>query len=278
MAESDTKGLVILKQRVITGIALVILLIVILALGSPFVEIAVLLLSAIGIIELFNATKLSGNKMLLVTAILGTLCFVSVQCFRTQLFNPALFLYIVVLFVIYMANMEKIEFGDIANAFFLTLYVAFMFAHIILIRNLENGYLLIWLVLIGAFVTDTAALFGGKFFGKHKLCPKLSPKKTVEGSISGIIGCIIGTLVWCLISMLLFDKEPNYMWAVVVGLGASIISQLGDLSASRIKRQFGIKDYGKIFPGHGGVIDRFDSLLFVAPFVYYMLQILPIFK
>lgn len=278
MGESDSKGLVGLKQRVITGIALVILLIVILALGTPFVEIAVLLLSAIAVIELFNATKLFENKMLLITSVLGTVGFVSVQCFGARFFNPALYLYIVVLFVIYMANMKNIKFGDIAHSFFLTVYVAFMFAHIILVRNMEDGQLLIWLVLIGAFVTDTAALFGGKFFGRHKLCPKLSPKKTVEGSISGIIGSIVGTLVFCLVGMLFFDKEPNYSWAVLVGFGASVISQLGDLSASCIKRQFGIKDYGKLFPGHGGVMDRFDSLLFVAPFVYYMLHILPIFE
>ena len=272
------KGVVGLKQRVITGIALVILLIVILALGTPYVEIAVLLFSAIAVIELFNATKLSDNKMLLITSVLGTMGLVSVQCFSAQFFNPVLYLYIVVLFAIYMINMKDIKFGDVAHTFFLTVYVAFMFAHIILVRNMEDGQLLIWLVLIGAFVTDTAALFGGKFFGRHKLCPKLSPKKTVEGSISGIIGSAAGTLIFCLIGMLFFDKEPNYPWALLVGIGASVISQLGDLSASCIKRQFGIKDYGKLFPGHGGVMDRFDSLLFVAPFVYYVLHILPIFE
>lgn len=271
------KGLVILKQRVITGIALVILLIVILAFGTPFVEIAVALLAAVAVIELFNTTKLSGNKMLLIAAIIGTLCLVSVQYFGAYLFNPVMYVYIVALFIIYMSNMHTVNLKDIAQTFLLTVYVAFMFAHIILVRNMEDGHLLIWLVLIGAFVTDTAALFGGKFFGRHKLCPKLSPKKTVEGSISGIIGCIIATLVFCLVGSIGFDLEPNYGRAIVLGFGASIVSQLGDLSASCIKRQFSIKDYGKIFPGHGGVMDRLDSLFFVAPFVYYMLLIFPIF-
>lgn len=266
-----------MKQRVITGVALVILLIAVLALGTPFVEIAVALLAVVAVTELFNATRLSGNKMLLLVAVIGTAFLVTVQCFGADFFTPAMYVYIVVLFAVYMANMQTVKLKDIAKTFFITIYIAFLFAHIILVRNMEYGHLLIWLVLIGAFVTDTAALFGGKFFGKHKLCPKLSPKKTVEGSIGGIIGCIIGTLVFCLVCRFGFDLEINYGCAVAVGFGASIISQLGDLSASCIKRQFGIKDYGKIFPGHGGVMDRFDSLIFVSPFVYYMLIVFPIF-
>lgn len=265
-----------MKQRVITGFSLVVLLIGILALGTPFVEIAVALLAVVAVTELFNATGLSVNKMLLLVAVLGTAGLVTVQCFGVAFFNPAMYAYVVVLFAVYMANMQTVKLKDIAKTFFITIYIAFLFAHIILVRNMEYGHLLIWLVLIGAFVTDTAALFGGKFFGKHKLCPRLSPKKTVEGSIGGIAGCIVGTLVFCLVCRFGFDLEINYGWAVVVGFGASIISQLGDLSASCIKRQFGIKDYGKIFPGHGGVMDRFDSLIFVSPFVYYMLLIFPI--
>ena len=270
--------MVILKQRVITGVALVILLIVILALGTPAVEIAVALLAAVGVIELFNAVKLSSNKLLLIVSVLGTVSLVAVQYFGAQYFQPVMYVYIVALFLIYMLNMNNISFEEIAKTFFVTMYVAFMFSHIILVRNMEYGYLLIWVVLIGAFVTDTAALFSGKFFGKHKLCPTLSPKKTIEGSVGGVIGCVFATLIFCLICNIGFDVEINYSWAIVVGFGASVISQLGDLSASRIKRQFGIKDYGKLFPGHGGVMDRFDSLLFVAPFVYYMMYILPIFE
>ena len=272
------KGLIILKQRIITGVALVVALIVILILGTPFVEIAIALLAAIAVIELFNTVKLSGNKLLMVVSVTGAVGLVAVQCFGAQFFNPLLYVYIVVLFIIYMANMQKVSFKEIAKTFFVTIYVAFMFAHIILVRNMEYGYLLIWFVLVGAFVTDTAALFAGKFFGRHKLCPNLSPKKTVEGSIGGVLGCIVCTLILCLVCHIGFRCETNYLWAIVVAFGASVVSQIGDLSASCIKRQFGIKDYGKIFPGHGGVMDRFDSLFFVAPFVYYMLLITPILK
>ena len=266
-----------MKQRVITGVVLVILLIAILALGTPFVEIAVIMLAAVGVTELFSATKLAGNKKLLMMSVAGTLVMMSVQSFGAQYFTPALYVYIVATFIMYMANMGKIELKDIAISFFLTVYVSFMFVHIILVRNMYNGNLLIWLVLIGAFVTDTAALYAGKFFGKNKLCPKLSPKKTVEGSIGGIIGCIVATLIFCFVAEIGFGLEANYFWAMVVGFGASCVSQLGDLSASCIKRQFGIKDYGKLMPGHGGVMDRFDSLFFVEPFIYYVITFAPIF-
>lgn len=254
-----------------------ILLIAVLALGTPFVEIAVVLLATMAITELFNATKLSDNKIMLVTSLVGTVGLVTVQAFDGALFSPAMYAFMAVLFIVYMINMSKIMFRDVAETFFLTIYVSFMFGHVMLVRSAENGHLLIWLVFVGAFITDTAAMFGGKFFGRHKLCPKLSPKKTIEGSLCGIAGCVVATLIYCVICQIGFKVTPNYLWAVVVGFGASIVAQVGDLSASCIKRQFGIKDYGKIMPGHGGIMDRCDSLIFVAPFVYYMMLIFPFF-
>jgi len=266
-----------LKQRIISGFAGVVLLIAVLALGTPFVEIAVALIAAMASVELSNATGISANKKLFITTVAGTVFLSASQFFGNTLFTPAMYVYIVAVFVVYMINMETIKLWEISITFFLAVYVAFMFGHLILVRNMHNGHLLVWLIFIGAFITDTAALFGGKFFGKHKLCPKLSPKKTIEGAISGVIGCILATLIYCLICRIGFGVFPHYGQAIIISFGASVVSQVGDLSASCIKRQFGIKDYGKIMPGHGGVMDRFDSVLFVAPFVYYMLLIFPIF-
>ena len=266
-----------MKQRIISGVAGVILLIAVLALGTPFVEIAVALIAAMASVELSNATGISSNKKLLLTTVVGTVFLVASHFFGNALFTPAMYIYIVAVFAVYMINMETLKLWEIATSLFLSLYVAFMFGHLILVRNMNNGHLLVWFIFIGAFITDTAALFGGKFFGKHKLCPKLSPKKTIEGAISGVIGCILATLIYCLICRIGFGVFPHYGQAIIIAFGASVVSQVGDLSASCIKRQFGIKDYGKIMPGHGGVMDRFDSVLFVAPFVYYMLLIFPIF-
>ncbi|MDR0852293.1 MAG: phosphatidate cytidylyltransferase [Clostridiales Family XIII bacterium] len=127
----------------------------------------------------------------------------------------------------------------------------------------------VWLVLFTAFGTDIFAYFIGVTFGKHKLCPDLSPKKSIEGAVGGILGSAIvcGLFGW-------FARPEIFVHCIVIGLLGSIFAQFGDLSASAIKRKLGVKDYSKLIPGHGGILDRFDSVLFTAPFVYYYLNIL----
>ena len=136
-----------------------------------------------------------------------------------------------------------------------------MLQHII---YLSNG-IYIWLVFIIAWGTDTFAYVFGMLFGKHKLCPSLSPKKTIEGSIGGIIGAI--GLTYLYIKYLEIDAYWAFLLIAFIG---SIVAQIGDLTASKIKRVTGIKDFGFIMPGHGGVLDRFDSILFIAPYTYYI--------
>ncbi len=126
-----------------------------------------------------------------------------------------------------------------------------------------------------AWITDSGAYFAGRTLGKHKLAPHLSPKKTIEGSVGGIIACVLCSLlyVWILDSIFVYSifNEHNYLYITAISIIASVISQFGDLALSAIKRDFGIKDYGNILPGHGGILDRFDSTLFAAPVVYYIL-------
>ena len=116
-----------------------------------------------------------------------------------------------------------------------------------------------------SFCSDTFAFFAGRSFGKHKLAPKVSPNKTVEGSIGGLLGNAVGGVVFALVMNTWFGQSIGYAGIAVLGLGCSVVAQLGDLSFSLIKREFGIKDYGKLFLAHGGVLDRFDSVLCVAP-------------
>ena len=135
---------------------------------------------------------------------------------------------------------------------------------------------LLFVALIGAWSTDIFAYLVGVTIGKHKLCPEISPKKSVEGSIAGVIGVIVSMTLYCKLALPHF--VPAFadvpVWAyLLLGLFCGLISQIGDLTASLFKRYFGVKDYGKIFPGHGGILDRFDSLIFVAPVVYCFLQI-----
>ena len=134
-------------------------------------------------------------------------------------------------------------------------------------NDFQLGKILVWLIFIIAFATDIMAYFTGYLFGKHKLIPKVSPKKTIEGSVGGILGSTIG----CLLFAYYFNLSLPIM--AVLGLLGSVIAQFGDLFASSIKRYVGIKDYGKLIPGHGGVLDRFDSVILVAPFVYFMLSL-----
>ena len=144
------------------------------------------------------------------------------------------------------------------------------------IRMMENGVFLVVAPFVMAFLTDCGAYFVGCAFGKHKLCPIISPKKTVEGLIGGILGGIVGMIVYGLVLQYLFGFNVNYLFAVIYGALGAGGATFGDLMFSVIKRQTGIKDYGKLLPGHGGILDRFDSVTIVAPFAELLLLILPL--
>ncbi|NBG87603.1 phosphatidate cytidylyltransferase [Isachenkonia alkalipeptolytica] len=144
------------------------------------------------------------------------------------------------------------------------LYIPILMSYIIRVDLLESPAHIIWLVFIIAFATDTFAYFTGRFLGKHKLCPRVSPKKTIEGSIGGLVG----TVAACGVFAYFIFPQGIFSFMILGALG-SAVAQMGDLSASMVKRWTGIKDFGKIMPGHGGVLDRFDSIIFAAPLVYY---------
>jgi phosphatidate cytidylyltransferase len=124
----------------------------------------------------------------------------------------------------------------------------------------------VWIIVLAAFGTDIFAYFTGKLLGRHKLCPSISPKKTIEGSVGGVLGSVVlcGLFAW-------FFIPEGFVNCIIIGVAGSAVSQIGDLSASVMKRKIGIKDWGTLIPGHGGVLDRIDSLLFTAPLVYYIL-------
>ncbi|MDK2807019.1 MAG: phosphatidate cytidylyltransferase [Thermoanaerobacterium sp.] len=145
------------------------------------------------------------------------------------------------------------------------IYIIF-FSYIGKIRDINNGYLLVWLIFIISWLTDTFAYFVGKRVGRNKLCPNISPNKTFEGSIGGIIGSLIG----CLIFTYLFKEklQINIFYIIALSITGSLVAQIGDLFASLIKRNCNTKDFSKIIPGHGGILDRFDSILFVSPYIY----------
>lgn len=175
-----------------------------------------------------------------------------------------LFVYVFILFCEAMASKYTLTLEKMGSAFFISVVVPVFLSGLLRIRQGELGIYYIILPFVIAYMSDTFALFAGMFFGKHKLAPTLSPKKTREGAVGGVLGAIVGCLIYGFVMSRFFHLAPNYAALAVYGLLGSPVAQLGDLSFSYIKRQYGIKDFGKIFPGHGGVLDRFDSVLAVS--------------
>lgn len=147
-------------------------------------------------------------------------------------------------------------------------YITFFSFHVILIDGIEKYNVMIWLVFVTAFITDTCAYFSGFLFGKHKLWPQISPKKTIEGAVGGVIGSIAVSALFGY-----FMAPQLLMHYIIIGFIGSVSGQLGDLIASAFKRRMGIKDFGELIPGHGGLLDRFDSILLTAPVIYYYIII-----
>ncbi len=145
-------------------------------------------------------------------------------------------------------------------------YIAFSIAHLFLIE--QRDHVMAWLPLIIAFLADTGGFLGGIYFGKHKLSPDLSPKKTLEGALGGIIFSTMGSLIFALIAC-----QTNILLCIIVGIIGGAVAECGDLIASAFKRKMGLKDFSNLIPGHGGVLDRMDSVILVAPFVYYCMVI-----
>jgi len=177
---------------------------------------------------------------------------------------------IVLTMAVYVFTFPKYDAGQIAYCIFGFIYVPVMLSFIYYVRMHEFGLYTVWLIYIASWVCDTCAYFTGVAFGKHKLAPILSPKKSIEGAIGGILGAMLGGYLYARFYLIKF--MPESIWGVVLicAIGA-IVSQIGDLAASAIKRNHDIKDYSHLIPGHGGILDRFDSVIFTAPMIYFLL-------
>lgn len=256
-------------KRVISAVVAIPILIFCLFFGGIIFKSGIILVSGICIYEYINAYKKSTHPIIEPILILGFI-LISISIFFKMIPNIILpIIYIVVISSMATPIFSR-KYNVISSALTITgfIYIVCFFSLLTLIRdNVRGGSYLIWLVFIIAWSCDTAAYYSGRFFGNKKLCPLVSPKKTVEGSIGGIIGSSIGIMIWAIISKNVIPI--NWLSLILLGIIGGIVSQIGDLSASLIKRYVGIKDYGHIMPGHGGLLDRFDSILFTIPIVYY---------
>lgn len=249
--------------RSLSGLIGVILLILIVSKGGLVLNIGVLFISIVGIYEFYNAMNKKGFKPV---RFLGYIFSTGLFIINTlpSLISLDFLIFASITIMLFLLIVRKdLNIIDIGMTLLGILYVPFLMFHI---TYLDKS-IYIWLIFITAWGTDTFAYIVGNLFGKKKLCPKLSPNKTIEGSIGGVLGNILLTIIFSKY----FHLIP--LWKIILlSIISSIMAQIGDLTASKIKRITGIKDYGYIMPGHGGILDRFDSIIFTAPVVYYCVK------
>lgn len=248
-----------LKTRVITAIIGILLLIFIVFKGKLYLSMSITILSIIGLWEFYSSLNNINIRPINYMGYLGAIGLFISNAFQVVTVELVFYLITAILLIILLLN-KKVKILDIATTLLGVIYIPFFFFHIYKL----DGTRYIWLVFLIAFGTDTFAYLVGNLVGEHKLSPKISPNKTIEGALGGIIGSLIITIVFGY-----FADIDLIFKLMLLSILASIVSQVGDLVASRIKRIVKIKDFGFIFPGHGGVLDRFDSIIFCAPIIYY---------
>lgn len=264
--------------RCISAVFLVLTALVTLLAGGYVTFTIIAAISFIGLMELFrvyqvNAALLGAAGYLAAAGYYGLLFAEQIQKGILKEYFPMLvILFIMLLMAVYVLTFPTYNSEQVMAVFFGVFYVAVMLSYVYQIRMLEGGVYLVWMVFLSSWICDTCAYLAGVTMGKRKLAPVLSPNKSVEGSIGGIFGSLLlGLLFGFLFRSHLADifTNPAVSCGIVSAVGAAI-SQIGDLCASAIKRNQNIKDYGKLIPGHGGILDRFDSVIFVAPAIYYL--------
>jgi len=276
-----------MKTRIITGLAYTLLAVgVLLLLQSPLLQCFIILFSVIAAYELCHSVQMKNKAMLAVSMATAALVPPILEYWpllRERLRIPAyplLLGYFILLLVLMLARYEQTRFSDVLFALFASLAVPGAMGTLVLIRNSARApaepNLAVWLVLFtlcSAWMTDVFALFAGVKFGKHKLAPKISPKKTVEGAAGGLIGAALANAGLALLfnQAILQHHKINLLAVCLLSLVIGVVSMVGDLAMSVLKRNYGVKDFGKFFPGHGGVMDRFDSITLVSPFIYGIL-------
>ena len=263
-----------MKIRVIVALLCIPAFLVVLFLLPPLgLCIFLSVICGIAAFELLRATKSASSMLFLVVSMLfaaGFPFFVFYDLFPAQMY-ALIFAYIFIAFLTWTTRRERIRFKTLAFGVFAAVGIPFLFSSLLHIQAMPNSIYIIILPFAAAWVTDTFAYFCGMLFGKHKLAPVLSPKKTVEGAVGGTFFCVVCIFFYGLI---LNNYLPvNYPVLAAYGLVCSVVAQFGDIFMSAVKRQYNVKDFSNIMPGHGGVLDRFDSVLFTAPVMLVLLSV-----
>ena len=260
-----------MKTRVVSGVVLLIIMASALLCGSWYLYLLCLGISLIGMYELYRVVGKEKSMLAWVGYLSAVLYYASIVFGFEQYSMLVIVFCFMAVMSTYVFTFPKYKSQDAMLIFFGVIYVAVMLSYICNVRMMEDGIYIVWLIFISSWVNDTFAYFSGVLLGKHKMAPVLSPKKSVEGAVGGILGAtILGAVYGYFIKghMSGVTGNPAITFAVA-GLVGAMFAIVGDLAASAIKRDHSVKDYGKLIPGHGGILDRFDSVIYTAPAVYW---------
>lgn len=262
------------KTRLLSGIVLVIVLVATVGTGGEILFAFLGAISLVGMTELYKVVGVQG-KLLGFAGYLAALAYYGLLwCGAMEYLAMLSILFLVLLMAVYVFTFPAFRAEQVMTVFFGFFYVAVMLSYVYQTRMLADGSVVVWLIFLSSWGCDTCAYCVGVLIGKHKMAPKLSPKKSVEGGIGGIAGAALLGALFALAMGRWGGASASPLYYAVICAAGGAISQVGDLAASAIKRNHEIKDYGKLIPGHGGILDRFDSVIFTAPVIYYLAALL----
>ena len=267
------------KTRLLSGILLVIIALFTVITGGSILFAVLFIISMIGLTELYRVFDIRDKApgicgYLFAAAYYALIYMKPLLPVKTDWFMLLFMAFLISMMAVLVFSFPKYRTEQILAAFFGVFYVAVMLAYIYQTRILPGGVFTVWLVFICSWGCDTCAYCVGMLIGRHKMAPKLSPKKSVEGGIGGIAGAALLGVLYALAINKWGNAGADVVSHAIIGAAGGAISQVGDLAASAIKRNHNIKDYGKLIPGHGGILDRFDSVIFTAPIIYYLAVLL----
>lgn len=241
--------------------------------GGPVLLAVLMAASIVGSLELYRIYNINKNTLGIIGYIYTIVYYIVLYLGNEDICNIMLVLYVVFVLAIYVLGFPKYSSNQMMCGFFGFFYVTVMLSYVYRIRVLDNGIYFVWLIFICSWINDTCAYLTGICIGKHKMTPKLSPKKTIEGAVGGIVGTgIVGFVFAYIFADKLLVMQPLMVVPALCCVGA-LVSIIGDLAASAIKRNNDVKDYGTLIPGHGGILDRFDSVIIVAPIIFWCITI-----
>lgn len=270
-----------MKQRILSGTVLVLFFAAVIIFNQSFplaLNIVVAIISAVAVFELTKALGLEKKWFLYLPAVATA---AAIPFFQGEIQFLVYSVFTLLVFAAMILYHNETSFKEVAVLYSMVVMIPCALQSLVSLRSLsaDHGMFYVLIAVLAAWVADAGAFFAGTFFGKHKLCPEISPKKTVEGAIGGLIVNVAVMMLCGLLMNHVFHQgvvQVNYLSLFLVGFFGTFISILGDLSFSLIKRSCHIKDFGQVIPGHGGILDRFDSVIFTAPFVYLLASYIPL--